>query len=191
MKNFKFIDLFSGIGGFHQAMTELGGECVLASEINKYSIETYFENYGIDSNIDITKLKENDIPYHDVLCAGFPCQAFSKAGAQNGFEDTRGTLFFEIERILKHSRPKFIMLENVRNLVSHDHGKTCTGRGQWRGCRGRQQYRADRRHRVRGPLRQFCAILLQGRTDPGFRRHLEPAASARSSSCPGAGPDRW
>ena len=125
MKKFKFIDLFAGIGGFHQAMVQLGGECVLASEIDKYAIETYQENYKINSQIDIRDLKEEDVPEHDVLCAGFPCQAFSKAGKQEGFDDeTRGTLFFEIERILKYHHPKFIILENVRNLASHDKGRT-------------------------------------------------------------------
>lgn len=125
MKAFKFIDLFSGIGGFHQAMVQLGGECVLASEIDQYAIESYQENYGINSGINIRDLKVEDIPAHDVLCAGFPCQAFSKAGKQEGFDDeTKGTLFFEIERILKYHHTKYIILENVRNLVSHDHGNT-------------------------------------------------------------------
>ena len=125
MENFKFIDLFAGIGGFHQAMVQLGGECVLASEIDKYAIETYEENYRINSQINICDLKVEDVPEHDVLCAGFPCQAFSKAGKQEGFDDeTRGTLFFEIERILKHHHPKYIILENVRNLASHDKGRT-------------------------------------------------------------------
>lgn len=125
MEEFKFIDLFAGIGGFHQAMEQLGGECVLASEIDKYAIETYKENYNIDSEINICDLREEDVPEHDVLCAGFPCQAFSKAGKQEGFDDeTRGTLFFEIERILKHHHPKYIILENVRNLASHDKGRT-------------------------------------------------------------------
>jgi DNA (cytosine-5)-methyltransferase 1 len=121
---FKFIDLFAGIGGFHQALANFGGECVFASEIDPYAIETYEANYKIDSNHDITKIPEQDIPKHDVLCAGFPCQAFSKAGKQNGFHDTRGTLFFEIERILRYHKTKYIILENVRNLTSHDGGKT-------------------------------------------------------------------
>ena len=125
MNNFKFIDLFAGIGGFHQAMTNLGGECVLASEIDEYAIQTYKENYGIDSAHDITKISNEEIPYHDVLCGGFPCQAFSKAGKRMGFADeTKGTLFFQITRILEHSKPKFILLENVRNLLSHDQGNT-------------------------------------------------------------------
>lgn len=125
MAKFKFIDLFSGIGGFHQAMENLGGECVLASEIDPYAIETYKENYGIDSNIDIRDIKVEDIPKHDVLCAGFPCQAFSKAGHQKGFEDeTRGSLFFEIVRILKYHKTPYFILENVRNLTAHDNGNT-------------------------------------------------------------------
>ena len=125
MKKFKFIDLFSGIGGFHQAMEQLGGTCVFASDIDKYAIETYKDNYGIDSDHNIRDVKEEDIPKHDVLCAGFPCQAFSKAGKQKGFKDeTKGTLFFEIERILAYHKTKYIVLENVRNLVSHDHGNT-------------------------------------------------------------------
>ena len=124
-KKFKFIDLFAGIGGFHQAMEQLGGECVFASEIDKYAIETYKENYGIDSDINIRDIDEKDIPKHDVLCAGFPCQTFSKAGKREGFKDeTKGTLFFEIERILKYHKTKYIILENVRNLVSHDNGNT-------------------------------------------------------------------
>jgi len=122
---FKFIDLFSGIGGFHQAMEQLGGECIMASEIDQYAIESYKENYNIDSNINIRDINENEIDDFDVLCAGFPCQTFSKAGKQMGFNDeTKGTLFFEIERILKAKHPKYIILENVRNLVSHDNGNT-------------------------------------------------------------------
>lgn len=125
MNDFKFIDLFSGIGGFHQAMTNLGGKCVLASEIDDYAISTYYENYKINSAYDITEIKNEDIPEYEVLCGGFPCQTFSKAGKQMGFADeTKGTLFFQIVRILKASQPKYIILENVRNLASHDHGNT-------------------------------------------------------------------
>lgn len=124
-ENFKFIDLFCGIGGFHQALQNLGGQCVFASDIDKYAIDTYKENYNIDAGINIRDIKEEDIPNHDVLCAGFPCQAFSKAGHQKGFEDeTRGTLFFEIVRILKYHKTPYIILENVRNLTSHDNGNT-------------------------------------------------------------------
>ena len=124
--NFKFIDLFSGSGGFHQAMTQLGGECVLASEIDANCNQVYKQNYHMDSAVNVRDLNEKtDIPDHDVLCAGFPCQAFSKAGKQAGLKDqTRGTLFFEIERILREKKPEYIVLENVRNLVSHDHHNT-------------------------------------------------------------------
>ncbi len=125
MKKFKYIDLFAGIGGFHQAMDNLGGKCVLASEIDENAIKTYKKNYGIDSAHDINDIKNEDIPDHDVLCAGFPCQAFSKAGKQMGFNDpTKGTLFFQIKRILLAKSPKFIVLENVKNLLSHDHKNT-------------------------------------------------------------------
>ncbi len=122
---FTFIDLFAGIGGFHQAMSSLGGRCVLASEIDPFAIETYKKNYSINSANDVTKIANEKIPDHDVLCGGFPCQTFSKAGRQQGFADEiKGTLFFQIVRILKEKHPKFIILENVRNLVSHDNGNT-------------------------------------------------------------------
>ncbi len=122
---FACIDLFAGIGGFHQAMSDLGGRCVLTSEIDPFAIESYMKNYGIDAALDVTKIENSQIPNHDVLCGGFLCQAFSKAGRQEGFADeTNGTLFFQIVRILKEKQPKFIVLENVRNLVSHDKGNT-------------------------------------------------------------------
>ena len=121
---FKFIDLCSGIGGFHTALKGLGGECVLAAEIDTYAIETYNQNYGIDSNNNLRDLTKKDIPYYDILCAGFPCQTFSKAGRQQGFEEIRGTIFFDIVRILTETKPKFILLENVRNLASHNNGNT-------------------------------------------------------------------
>ena len=125
MKEFKFIDLFCGIGGFHQAMKSLGGECVFASDIDDDCRKTYEANYGIVPVGDITKIDAADIPAHDVLCGGFPCQAFSKAGNRLGFDDlTKGTLFFDICRILEYHRPQYALLENVRNLASHDHGKT-------------------------------------------------------------------
>lgn len=125
MKSFKFIDLFCGIGGFNQAMKSLGGECVFASDIDEDCRKTYEMNYGITPVGDITKIEAADIPPHDVLCGGFPCQAFSKAGNRLGFDDpTKGTLFFDICRILKYHHPKYVLLENVRNLASHDHGKT-------------------------------------------------------------------
>lgn len=125
MRSFKFIDLFCGIGGFHQAMESLGGECVFASDIDPDCRKTYEANYGIRPAGDITKIDARDIPVHDVLCGGFPCQAFSKAGNRLGFDDpTKGTLFFDICRILEYHHPKYALLENVRNLASHDHGNT-------------------------------------------------------------------
>ena len=125
MKQFKFIDLFSGIGGFHQAMTQLGGKCILASEIDANCNKLYEKNYGVKSNVNVREVDESKIEDHTVLCAGFPCQAFSKAGKQAGLADKiRGTLFFEIARILKEKKPRYIILENVRNIISHDKGNT-------------------------------------------------------------------
>ena len=122
---FTFIDLFAGIGGFHQAMASLGGKCVFASDIDEDCRKTYEANYGIKPAGDITKINACDIPAHDVLCGGFPCQAFSKAGKRLGFDDeTKGTLFFDICRIIEFHRPKMVLLENVRNLASHDRGNT-------------------------------------------------------------------
>lgn len=124
MKKFRFVDLFSGIGAFHLALSSMGGECVFAADIDKYAVETYKENFHMNSMCDISTVKEQDIPKHDVLCAGFPCQPFSQGGHMNGFNDTRGTLFFEIERILKYHKTKYIILENVKHLVNHDNGNT-------------------------------------------------------------------
>lgn len=125
MKKFKFIDLFCGIGGFHLALEKLGGECVFACDIDASCRKVYSANFKIKPAEDITLVdEEKGVPPHDILCAGFPCQAFSKAGARKGFEDTRGTLFFHIARIINHHKPKYLMLENVRNLVSHDEGNT-------------------------------------------------------------------
>lgn len=124
MKQLKFIDLFCGIGGFHLALEELGGKCVFASDIDPDCRMVYNDNFGIEPAGDITKVKEKDIPAHDLLCAGFPCQAFSKAGYRRGVNDPRGTLFFEIIRIAKYHQPKYMILENVRNLAGHDGGNT-------------------------------------------------------------------
>jgi DNA (cytosine-5)-methyltransferase 1 len=122
--NFKFIDLFCGIGGFHQAMASLGGKCVLACDIDKNCREVYEKNYGIKPFPDVTKLDTETMPDFDVLCGGFPCQAFSHGGKQLGFEDTRGTLFRDVARILKNKQPKYFLLENVKNLKGHDGGRT-------------------------------------------------------------------
>ena len=131
--DFTFIDLFAGIGGMRLAYESAGGHCVYSNEWNKYSQQTYFANFGEQPDGDITKVDENSIPDHDVLVAGFPCQPFSIAGVSKkqsmgratGFEDkTQGTLFFDVCRILKAKRPKAFMLENVKNLCSHDKGRT-------------------------------------------------------------------
>jgi len=121
---FNFIDLFAGIGGFRVALESHGGNCVFTSEWDKNSQETYFENFGEFPDGDITKISENDIPKHNVLCAGFPCQAFSISGKRKGFEDTRGTLFFDVARIVKKTKPEILFLENVKNFTKHDNGNT-------------------------------------------------------------------
>lgn len=123
---FKFVDLFAGIGGFRIAMQNVGGKCVYTSEWNKDAQKTYRENFGEVPFGDITKESvKNYIPKEfDILCAGFPCQAFSIAGLRKGFSDTRGTLFFDLEQIIEKHKPKVVFLENVKNLVSHDKGKT-------------------------------------------------------------------
>lgn len=124
LEKYKFIDLFSGIGGFHLALSSFGAKCVFASEIDKYAQKIYSDNFGILPKGDITKIKEEEVPQHDILCAGFPCQAFSISGKQLGFEDSRGTLFFEIARITKYHKPKILFLENVSNFEKHDEQNT-------------------------------------------------------------------
>ena len=124
LKGYKYIDLFAGIGGFHLAMSHNEAECVFASEWDSFAAQVYEHNFGIKPYGDITLIKEEDIPGHDILCGGFPCQAFSVSGKQKGFEDTRGTLFFDIARIIKYHKPKILFLENVKNLEKHDKGKT-------------------------------------------------------------------
>lgn len=126
--HFTFIDLFAGIGGFRLAMQSVGGRCVFSSEWDNDAKKTYFHNFGDtpygDITLDDTK---GCIPDHfDVLCGGFPCQAFSVAGYQKGFDDTRGTLFFDVAEIAKIHRPKVLLLENVKNLQTHDKGRTFT-----------------------------------------------------------------
>ena len=121
----KFIDLFAGLGGFHLALSRLGHECVFASEIKPKLQKLYKINFpNVPIHGDITKIRVEDIPDHDILCGGFPCQPFSYAGKRMGFGDTRGTLFFEIERLLEKYRPKAFLLENVRGLYTHDKGRT-------------------------------------------------------------------
>lgn len=141
----KYIDLFAGIGGFRYGLESINKKrhkpnhkhvrqqeiqqpklytCVYSNEWDKYASQIYKKHYGECDTTDITKVKAKDIPDHDLLCAGFPCQAFSIAGKRRGFEDTRGTLFFEIARILSEKRPRLVLLENVKGLLNHDKGKT-------------------------------------------------------------------
>lgn len=133
MQSYKFIDLFAGIGGFHLAFHDLGARCVFASEWDNPARETYRHNfYRLSPEIfdgknfagDITKVDASVIPDFDILAAGFPCQPFSQAGLKKGFNETRGTLFFDIVRIIEEKKPKAFFLENVRNLYAHDHGNT-------------------------------------------------------------------
>ncbi len=121
---FTFIDLFAGIGGMRIAFQKLGGKCVFSSEWDKHSQQSYYENFGEMPFGDITKVNEIDVPKHEVLVAGFPCQAFSIAGFKGGFKDTRGTLFFDVARILQEKHPDAFFLENVKGLYGHDKGRT-------------------------------------------------------------------
>lgn len=124
-KNFTFIDLFAGIGGIRLGFEAVGGKCVFSSEIDDDACKTYVANFGEYPSGDITKIDAKEIPDFDILLAGFPCQSFSIIGKKEGFSnETNGTLFFEIERILRDKKPKAFLLENVRNLIAHDKGNT-------------------------------------------------------------------
>jgi DNA (cytosine-5)-methyltransferase 1 len=122
----KYFSMFSGIGGFDLALNRQGHQCVGYSEINEYSIQTYKKNFGneVKNYGDATKINPEELADFDLLCGGFPCQTFSIAGKRRGFEDTRGTLFFDIARIIKTKRPSYILLENVKGLLSHNKGQT-------------------------------------------------------------------
>lgn len=124
LQRYRFIDLFCGIGGFHLALSSFGAECVFSSDINEKACKVYEKNFKIKPHGDITKIKCKEIPSHDILCAGFPCQPFSISGAKKGFDDKNGKLFFEIIRIARFHKPKVIFLENVSNLEAHDGGNT-------------------------------------------------------------------
>lgn len=123
-KGWKFIDLFAGLGGFRLALESLGATCVYSNEWDLPAQEVYKRNFGETPEGDITKVDEKTIPDHDILCAGFPCQAFSISGKRRGFEDSRGTLFFDVARIVKKKKPKIVFMENVKNFATHDGGKT-------------------------------------------------------------------
>lgn len=124
LSGFTFIDLFAGIGGFRMALSSFGAECVFSSEWDSWAQKVYFDNFGDKPHGDITQINEKSIPNHDILCAGFPCQAFSISGKQKGFEDSRGTLFFDVARIVKEKMPKVVFMENVKNFAVHDGGNT-------------------------------------------------------------------
>jgi DNA (cytosine-5)-methyltransferase 1 len=119
-----FIDLFAGLGGFRLALESLGAKCVYSNEWDEPVQKVYADNFGDIPEGDITLVDEKTIPNHDILCAGFPCQAFSISGKQRGFEDSRGTLFFDIARIVKEKKPKIVFMENVKNFDTHDNGRT-------------------------------------------------------------------
>lgn len=123
---FKYVELFAGIGGFRSALDPLGGECVFASEIDKFAQKAYRKLYAGAPELqgDITEIAAETVPDHDLLVGGFPCQAFSIAGYRKGFEDTRGTLFFDVARIASRKQPRVILLENVKGLINHDSGQT-------------------------------------------------------------------
>jgi len=128
----RFVDLFAGLGGFHLALRRLGHECVFASQIERDVQDTYEKNFGLRPVGDIRKIPVEKIPSHSILCAGFPCQPFSKAGGQNGLKCPKdGDLFKYVVRIVRYHQPRYLILENVPNLIRHNEGKTC------RGMRGR------------------------------------------------------
>lgn len=126
MGSVRFIELFAGIGGFRLGLEKAGKfECVYANEFDKYAAQIYEKNFGEKPDTrDIREVSSEEIPDHELLTAGFPCQSFSVAGKRGGFADTRGTLFFEIARILRDKRPNYFLLENVKGLLSHESGKT-------------------------------------------------------------------
>lgn len=124
MENVRFIDLFAGIGGIRIPFDELGYQCVFSSEWDEAACNTYEANFGERPSGDITKIAASRIPHHNILLGGFPCQAFSIMGKMQGFADTRGTMFFEIERILEYHHPEVVLLENVKQLTTHDKGRT-------------------------------------------------------------------
>jgi DNA (cytosine-5)-methyltransferase 1 len=122
--SFRFIDLFAGIGGFRLAFENLGGQCALSSEWDKFAQATYLANFGHTPMGDIKEIESDQLPQHQIVTAGFPCQPFSHAGHRKGFSDTRGTLFFDVARLISSSRPEMVLLENVKGLLRHDNGRT-------------------------------------------------------------------
>src|SRR3954451_1534983 len=126
LADIKFIDLFAGIGGFRLALESFGAKCVFSCEINKYSCLTYQKNFGDNPFSDIRQIKPSEIPPHDILCTGFPCQAFSISGKQKGLNDLRSDVLFLLFKVIEYQQPAILFLENVPNLLKHDNGKTFT-----------------------------------------------------------------
>ncbi len=126
MDQIKYIDLFCGIGSFHYSFQKFGWECVMASDINKAASDTYRANYNMTTLGDIIDIEPSSIPQYDILCSGLPCQPFSQCGKQKGFDDIRGTLFFNVMKFVRFHKPKVLILENVQGLLTHDNGKTFT-----------------------------------------------------------------
>ncbi len=124
LTGYTFADLFAGLGGFRLALESLGADCVYSSDLDASVQRVYANNFGEIPDGDITKVDEKTVPDHDILCAGFPCQAFSISGKQQGFEDSRGTLFFDVARIVRTKQPKVVFMENVKNFATHNDGKT-------------------------------------------------------------------
>ena len=122
----RFVDLFCGIGSFHQSLSALGWQCVMACDTNASACDTYETNYGLRPLGDVTEIDPASVPAFDVLCAGFPCQPFSQCGLHKGFDDARGTMFFHLMKFVVHHRPDVVILENVRGLLTHDKGATFT-----------------------------------------------------------------
>ncbi len=124
LTGYTFIDLFAGLGGFRLALESLGARCIYSNEWDEPAQQVYAANFGETPEGDITQVDEQAVPDHDILCAGFPCQAFSISGKRRGFEDSRGTLFFDVARIVKAKRPQVVFMENVKNFATHDGGRT-------------------------------------------------------------------
>ena len=179
----KFIDLFAGLGGFHLALSELGHRCVFASELDPELAALYEKNFGLKPFGDIRTVKLKDVPKHDVLCAGFPCQPFSKAGEQRGLKCPQwGDLIDYVINILRHRKPKYFIIENVPNLVRHNRGRT------WRKIKQRLQdagYEIDDRnlspHMFGIPqIRERAFIIGQRRALNGFRWPEETSSTTRA-----------
>ncbi len=175
-----FIDLFAGVGGFHIAAANAGLNCVYASEIDKPASSVYRSNFGLEPDGDITQVDASDVPKHDLLCAGFPCQPFSIIGKRRGFSDTRGTLFFDIARILESKRPTAFILENVKQLVTVDGGRVI---GHIVSVLKELNYDVD--HRVLNALnfglpQKRERVIIVGRLD-GLDRFEWPSAASRTT----------